>query len=292
MSGQSTPSRILRSLLAGDELIVAPGVYDGFSVKLVERAGFSAAYMTGGGLAAVHGAPDVNLLSLSEIVDAARLIAHSTTLPIIADADSGYGGPLNIRRCVRDLEDAGVAAIHLEDQPFPKRCASHDGVTLVSIDEMCQRIHIALEERRDPDFVIIARTDATIDDGEASRRLNAYRDAGADVLFNCSITTVEQAKRNIADVPGVHLYNYRGGDKGPMMTHAEIAALGYRILTYSIHGLRLMAKAYQDMLASLRAQGDIRPWIPQMIGWDAFQDITGVVESVQFEQRNSLAHAK
>ena len=243
--------------------------------------------MSGNGVSAVHGVPDVNLLTMTEVAAAAQVIVQVSRDPGHRRCRYRLRRSLvNVKRCVEEFEAAGLAAMHLEDQPFPKRCASHEGGTLCSIEEMVERIKLAIEARRDPDFVLIARTDATIDDGDASRRLNAYRDAGADVLFNCSITSVEQAQRNIAEVPGFHLYNYRGADRGPQLKQSEIRAMGYRILTYSVHGLRLMARSYMTMLQSLQHDGDMQRWIPQMITPAEYNEITGVNDFYEFERRH------
>jgi 2-methylisocitrate lyase-like PEP mutase family enzyme len=277
----------LRRLLEAGEFVVAPGAYDGYSVQLIERAGFSAAYMTGNGCAAVHGKPDANYLTLSEVTQAARTIAQSSNLPIIADADTGFGGLFNVARCVRDFEEAGIAAIHLEDQPFPKRCPAFVKSTLISTQDMCNRIDVALNARKSGNFVIIARTDIDLESSfEAGiERANAYHAAGADAIFVNGLRTAEQARRIGAEVKGILLYNYRGSDLGPKLSQNEIKDFGFKILTYSLHGLRLMAKAYFDMLSTLRESGDIRPWLPKMISWEMHEQLTGVPEYLAFERK-------
>ncbi len=183
-----TPSgpRQLRTLLDGDALVVAPGAYDALSARLVEEAGFPAAYMTGFGTAAsLLGRPDIGLVSSTEMIDHARRIASCVAIPVIADADTGYGNPINVIRTVRDYERAGVAGIHLEDQAMPKRCGHMSGKVLVTVGDMVAKVQAAVAARTDPDFVIIARTDARGVEGleAAIDRAGQYREAGADVLF-------------------------------------------------------------------------------------------------------------
>src|SRR5512135_715080 len=192
----------LRELLAGPELLVAPGAYDALSARLIVQAGFSLVYMTGFGTAAsVLGQPDVGLLTMSEMVSrAAALAAVSGDLPLIADADTGYGNPINVRRTVREYEHAGVAGLHLEDQVWPKKCGHMEGKQVIPMDEMVQKIRAAVDARQDPDFVIIARTDANAVNGfeDALQRGQAYREAGADVIFieaprsTAELTTIGQ----------------------------------------------------------------------------------------------------
>src|SRR5579864_890337 len=177
----------LRDLLAGPDLVVAPGAYDALSARLIAQAGFSVAYMTGFGTAAsVLGQPDVGLLTMSEMVSRAAAVAAVVgDLPLIADADTGYGNPVNVRRTIREYERAGVAGLHIEDQVWPKKCGHMEGKQVIPMDEMVQKVRAAVEARQDPDFVIIARTDANAVNGleDALQRGKAYREAGADVLF-------------------------------------------------------------------------------------------------------------
>src|SRR5579864_974092 len=177
----------LRELLAGPDLLVAPGAYDALSARLIAQAGFSAVYMTGFGTAASSlGQPDVGLLTMSEMASrAAALAAVVGDLPLIADADTGYGNPINILRTIREYERAGVAAVHIEDQIWPKKCGHMEGKQVIPMQEMVQKIHAAIDARHDSDFVIIARTDANAVYGleDALQRGRAYREAGADVIF-------------------------------------------------------------------------------------------------------------
>ena len=180
------PRSALPELLADGEMILAPGCYDALGVRLVEEAGFKAAYMTGFGTAASHlGRPDVGLLGMSEMVDNARRLAEATTLPVIADADTGYGNQINVIRTVREYESAGIAAIHIEDQLMPKKCGHMEDKHLIDAGEMAAKVSAAVAARRSEQFLIIARTDARAVEGldAALERARRYRDAGADVIF-------------------------------------------------------------------------------------------------------------
>src|SRR5256884_1173042 len=198
----------LRELLVQRGLLVAPGAYDALSARLIAQAGFQAVYMTGFGTAAsVLGQPDVGLLTMSEMVSrAAALAAVTGDVPLIADADTGYGNPINVRRTIREYERAGVAALHIEDQVWPKKCGHMEGKQVIPMQEMVQKIHAAVEARQDPDFVIIARTDANAVNGfgDALQRGKAYREAGADVLFieaPRSLTELSTIAQTFPDVP-------------------------------------------------------------------------------------------
>src|SRR5919109_957694 len=203
----------LRELLTGPDLLVIPGAYDALSARLITQAGFQAVYMTGFGTAAsVLGQPDVGLLTMSEMLNrAAALAAVVGDVPLIADADTGYGNPINVRRTVREYERAGVAALHIEDQVWPKKCGHMEGKQVIPMAEMVQKIHAAVDARQDPDFVIIARTDANAVYGleDALRRGQAYREAGADVIFIEAPRSMAELQAIKKAFPGVPLlYNW------------------------------------------------------------------------------------
>lgn len=244
----------LRTLLAGPEMIVAPFVYDGLQAKIAAAAGFAAVYMTGFGTAAARGYPDIGLLTMSEMVDNARAICAAAGVPVICDADTGYGNPLNVMRTVREYETAGAVALHVEDQTWPKRCGFLAGKQVIPLAEMVAKVCAACDARRSPDFVIIARTDALQPHGwdEAERRARAYREAGADLVFVDGIATLDDLDayaRRLGDLP--LLYN------GQLLPLAELAARGFRI---TIHPGTLAAvyTAMRDALAELKATGTIR----------------------------------
>jgi len=201
----------LRDLLAGPKMIVAPFVFDCLQAKLAAAAGFDAVYMTGFGTAAARGYPDLGLLTMSEMVANARAISRSVNVPVICDADTGYGNPLNVWRTVREYEDAGAAALHIEDQVFPKRCGFMAGKQVIAIDAMVPKVRAACDARRDRNLVIIARTDALQPNGwdDVVRRAHAYREAGADLVFVDGIKTVDDLKR-YAEKLGDLLLIYNG----------------------------------------------------------------------------------
>jgi 2-methylisocitrate lyase-like PEP mutase family enzyme len=273
-------NRRLRELLAGPDLFLAPGAFDGVSARLVEAAGFGALYITGSGVSmSALGAPDVGALSFGEILDRVRRICDVVSIPVIADGDTGYGGPLNVIRTVREFERAGVSAIQIEDQEWPKKCGHEPGRRIVPVAEMCARIRAAVEARRDPDFVVIARTDSRAGEGldAAIARARAYRAEGADVIFvespqsEAELETVGQA------FPGVPLLaNMVEGGRTPILPAARLQALGYRLAIYPNALTRLFAKAGLEMLASLKETGSSNAMAPRMLShgelWTLFDN--------------------
>jgi 2-methylisocitrate lyase-like PEP mutase family enzyme len=224
-------TRRLRELLNHPDMIVAPGAYDGITARLVEQAGFAAAYMTGAGTSMAHGFPDFGLLGMSEMVENAAMMARTIAIPLIADADTGYGNELNVTRTVREFEARGVAGIHIEDQTSPKRCGHLDGKEIISAPEFVAKIRAAVAARRDPDFLIIARTDSRAVSGfdEAVTRANAALGAGADVAFVEAVQTPEELSLVPQRVNGPCLLNVVPGGKTPPIMLPEAQALGYRI---------------------------------------------------------------
>jgi len=214
---QSAPAR-LRALLAQPDMVVAPGAYDAITARLIEQAGFPAVYMTGAGTSAARGFPDYGLLSLTEMVENAAMIARSISLPLISDADTGYGNELNVTRTVREFESRGVAAIHIEDQVSPKRCGHLDGKQIVPREEFVSKIRAAIAARRDPDFIIIARTDARAVIGldEAIDRANAALAVGADMAFVEAVVSLEEMAAVPQRVHGPCLLNIVPGGKTPV----------------------------------------------------------------------------
>ncbi len=257
MSDAPAPRVRLRQRLATGDILVAVGVYDGLSARLAEAAGFEAVYASGGAIARSAGLPDLGLLSMSEMVERERQITQAVGVPVIADADTGYGSALNVRRTLRLYEDAGVAALHLEDQVMPKRCGHYEGQEVIAAEEMVGKIRAAVEARRDPGLVIIARTDARAAAGleEALRRARLYAAAGADVLFVEAPRTREEVRaiREAVQVP--LLYNLTYSGKSPVLSPAELRALGYQIVIFPAD-LQLGAiRGMQQVLASLRREG-------------------------------------
>ncbi len=267
----------LRRALAGPGLVLAPGAYDCITARLVERAGFDALYVTGSGVSMSRlGAPDVGLMSATEVVDQVQRIADVVSIPVIADADTGFGGPLNVVRIVRDMERAGVSAIQIEDQAWPKRCGHEPGRRLVPVGEMVSRLKAALDARQDPDLIIIARTDARSDFGldAALERAAAYGDAGADVIFVESPESEDELRRVPAALNTPALANMVEGGRTPILAADRLAQLGYRIVIYPNALTRLFAQAGAEMLADLKSAGSTEAWRGRMLDhrglWELF----------------------
>jgi 2-methylisocitrate lyase-like PEP mutase family enzyme len=267
----------LRRLLAGERLIVAPGVYDGISAALVGRYGFPAAYMTGAGVSAsAYGLPDIGLVTLTEMAERARVLAGLVGVPLIADADTGYGSPINVVRTVREYERAGVAAIQLEDQVFPKRCGHLAGKEVVDAGRFRATLEAALEAREDPDTVIVARTDARAPLGldEAIARARLYADTGADVIFVEAPESVQEVERIAAEIDAPLLLNVVPGGRTPELPTERLAELGFRI---AIHpGVALGAVAQ----AAITALGELADAAPTTTPADpaGFFDLFGLTE--------------
>ncbi len=242
----------LRRMLAEPGIVVAPGAYDGISARLVEAAGYRAAYMTGAGTAASHlGQPDLGLTTLTEMAAHAAHLAGALGIPLIADADTGYGNALNVVRTVREYERAGVAALHLEDQVAPKKCGHIAGKQVIPAREFADKIRAAVEYRTDPDLVIIARTDARAVTGldDAIERGNRYAEAGADVIFVEAPQTEEEIQRVAREVKAPLLANMVPGGRTPPVKIAELERLGFRIVIFPA---ACMAAAIPAMEAALR----------------------------------------
>ena len=231
MSEHATAPARLRALLARADMLAAPGAYDAITARLIEQAGFPAVYMTGAGVSAARGYPDYGLLTLSEMVESAGVIARSVAVPLISDADTGYGNELNVTRAVREFEIRGVAAIHIEDQVSPKRCGHLDGKEVVSRAEFVSKIRAAVAARRDPDFVIIARTDsrAVVGFDEAVARANLAFEAGADLAFVEAVQNLDEMASVPARVQGPCLLNIVPGGKTPAVSLDDAQAMGYRL---------------------------------------------------------------
>lgn len=248
----------LRVLLSRGDSVIAPGAYDGLSARLVEIAGFEAVYASGGAIARSTALPDIGLLSFSEVLERIEKIVDACDLPVIGDADTGFGGAANVQRTVRAFEKAGVAALHLEDQSFPKRCGHLDDKTLIDVAEMCSKIRIARQALRDPDLVIIARTDAIAVEGfeAALNRAQRYVEAGADMIFVEAPQTTEQIREIAMRVPGLKLINMFYGGKTPLMTIEELASLGYQLVIIPSDLQRASIHAMQRTLAEIKRAGD------------------------------------
>ena len=245
----------LRQMLASGQMITAPFILNAMHAKIAESVGFDAVYMTGSGTAAERGFPDVGLLTMTEMVANAKYIAHAVDIPVVCDADTGYGNPLNVQRTVREYEAAGVAAIHIEDQLFPKKCGFFEGKQVIPQEEAVQKLRAALDARTDPDFVIIARCDAyaVTGWGDTIQRCRAYVDAGADMVFVDGINTVDELNNYANDLRDVaRMYN------GDLLPTQEVAALGYKLMICG-STIWLVYKQVRDSFEELKRTGKVNP---------------------------------
>jgi 2,3-dimethylmalate lyase len=278
------PTTRLRELLQGDKLVVAPFAFDAMQAKIIEQTGFPAVYMTGFGTAAARGYADVGLVTMSEMVQNASYIASAVDVPVISDADTGYGNPLNVRRTIREYEKAGVAAIHIEDQVWPKKCGFMEGKRVIQRDEMVQKIRAALDARLDPDFVVIARTDALAVHGmeDALERCRAYREAGADLIFVDGLKTrehIETVAKSLRDVP--LLYN------GGYVSVQEAEDLGYRVMI-TAGTIFAVYKCVRDLMQELKDTGRTWTWSQREQLFKEFTDFIGLPEIYEAEKRYNV----
>ncbi len=248
----------LRRLLQAGEIIMAPGAPDSITARLVQKAGFPAVYMTGFGATASRlGTPDIGLLSQTEMTTHARDMVRAVDIPVIADADTGYGGPSNIHRTVREYLQAGVAAIHLEDQVAPKRCGQMAGIKLMDAEENVRRLRCAVESRGDGDLLIIGRTDALPAAGidEAVRRAKLYQGAGIDLVFVDGIKTVAEVEAVARAVPGPKVVSLVDGTPAAALTAAQLQGMGFAVVFYAVTALFTAVRAVSGALAELRRAG-------------------------------------
>ena len=286
----------LRALLDSGQMIVAPGAFDPLSARLVEEAGFPAVYMTGFGTsAALLGRPDVGLLTMTEMVGNAGRIAACVDVPVIADADTGYGNPLNVIRTVGAYEAAGVAGIHIEDQVAPKKCGHMEGKLVIPAEEMAEKVRAAVEARSQPEFVIIARTDARAVEGldRALQRGRMYREAGADVLFIEALTSEAEAEEAVRAFPGVPLlFNWAEGGKTPPIGLDRLKEMGYRIVIFPIGTLLAATGAMRRILQEIARAGTPAAIMHELPTFAEFVDFIGLPEVREAEQRYAARPAE
>lgn len=246
----------LKQLIARDGIVTAPGVYDGISARLGEEAGFAALYASGGAIARSTGVPDIGLLTLTEVVERVRQIVAATSLPVIADADTGFGNEVNVKRTVELFANAGVCALHLEDQEFPKRCGHLDGKSLIAVDDMCKKIAVA--GKYAGEVMIIARTDAIGVTGfdDAIDRACAYVTAGADMIFVEAPQTIDQIEAIARRVPGPKLINMFYGGKTPLVPTDDLQAMGYQLIIIPSDLQRAAVTAMREVLQVIRRDGN------------------------------------
>ena len=261
-----TKAARLRELIAKNAVML-PGVPNAALARQVERAGFDALYISGAGMAnATAGVPDIGLLTLTEVSQLAGYIAHAVKIPAIVDADTGFGGAENVARTIHELEGAGLAGCHIEDQEFPKRCGHLSGKSIVDLEEMTGKIKAAVAARGDPDFLIIARTDArALEDFKgAVRRAQKYVEAGADAIFPEALQSAEEFRDFAKEIKAPLLANMTEFGKSPLLSFDELAGYGYRMIIYPMSAFRVSMKASEEFLRDLRKRGTQSDWIDKM----------------------------
>ncbi len=273
----------LRTLLTSGRIAVAPGAFDGLSARLVEQAGFPAIYASGGAIARSAGVPDLGLLSMSAIAERLAAMVDVVAAPVIADADTGYGNALNAQAAARAFERAGVAAFHLEDQTFPKKCGHYDDKSLVPAAEMVQKLKAVRDALHDPDFVVIARTDAIAVEGFAAAidRASAYIAAGADMIFVEAPTSENEIAEVAKRLPGWKLINMFEGGKTPLVPVPRLEALGYHVVIIPSDTQRAAIKGMQRVLAAIARDGSAASMRNDMVSFkerEALIDTAGYLE--------------
>lgn len=276
MAPTPVPTPTLTQLLGSGEIVMAPGASDALTARLVEAAGFPAVYMTGFGATAVRlGTPDLGLMTQTEMTTHARDMARAVTIPIIADADTGYGGPANIARTVDEYVQAGVAAIHLEDQMAPKRCGQLAGIKLISAEENIRRLKCAIDARGRAPLLIIGRTDAmpAVGADEAIRRAKLYQDAGVDMVFVDGIKKIAEIEAVARAVDGAKVVSIVDGNETTQLTARDLQQMGFAVVLYAVSALFSAARAIRDTLEALREEGTPKSREPAMMTYAEFSDV-------------------
>jgi 2,3-dimethylmalate lyase len=279
----------LRALLQRGRIVAAPGAYDALSALLIEQAGFEAIYLTGNGQAAsMLGLPDIGLITLTEMAERVRCIRAVTTVPLIADADVGYGSLINVRRTMRELEAAGAGAVQFEDQVSPKKCGHELGRTIVTIDDMAQRLRAAVEGRRDPDTLIIARTDARTTHGlsEAIRRGRAYAQAGADIIFVESPESEAELREVAASLPTPTLANMVETGRTPYLSAERLGEIGFAVAIYPATAFLAATHAVRGALTELRRAGRIDD-LSRLATLEEYHEVLRFADYARLESRLS-----
>ena len=277
----------MRRLIAQPGYTIVPGAYDTLTARLVEAAGFAAVYLTGGGYSRASGYPDLGLMTLGENVRFIGMTVEAVGIPVVADADTGYGNALNVIRTVREFEKSGVAAFHLEDQVAPKKCGHYEGKEIVSRAEMLGKIHAAVDTRQDPDLVIIARSDARAVEGlqAAIDRVNLYLEAGADVGFVEAPQNVEELRMVGRELKGPALVNVFEGGKTPMLGAVELERMGFRLGIYPSQTHRAAIRAAQKVLRVLKEDGDTRRVEVELATFAEREDAVGTAQWQALEEK-------
>ena len=268
-----------RQLLQQPGIIQAPGAYDCLTAKLIQQAGFPAVYMTGAGTSVAQlGYADLGLATMSDMISNAGSISDILDVPLIADADTGYGGILNVRRTIRQYERAGLAAIHIEDQEMPKRCGHLDDKKVVSTEDMVQKIRAAVDARTDDDFTIIVRTDSIAVTGweDAMNRCEEYIKAGADALFVEALRTPEEVEQVAKNISVPLLYNFVESGKSPLLSASELEKFGFKIVIYPGSALLSVTHVVQKVMAQLKETGTTAHIMDNMVTLEACFEAVGL----------------
>ena len=279
---------LLRKMLSMDQILVAPGAHDVLTAKIIEQAGFNAVYMTGYGTSAsLLGKPDVGLLTMTEMVQRAANMVEAVNIPVIADGDTGYGNAVNVMRAVREYEKAGVACIQLEDQVLPKKCGHMLGREIVTKEEMVGKNKAACDARKNPDFMIMARTDARTNYGieEAIERGKAYEEAGADILFIESVESIEEMKRVTSSFNVPVLANMLEHGRTPLLSAKELEEIGYDLVIFCVSSTYVTARAVSDLMHTLKIEGTTKGYLDKMIAFEDFNRLIGLPEIRKIEQK-------
>ena len=273
-------ARLIREILSREKAILVPGAYDAFSAKILKQAGFEVIYMTGSGVtASLTGMPDVGILTMTEMVNQARNIVNATDMPLICDADNGYGNPINVIRTVREYERVGVAGIHIEDQVSPKRCGHFEGKQVIPAKEMVKKIEAAIYARENDDFLLIARTDARSVMGleESIKRGKLYAEAGADMIFLESPQSTEELRTISEKLSGIDLLvNMVEGGKTPILPFEILEEMGFKIVLYPTCGIRAVAKTMQELAEHLIKYKDTKKFENRLVSFGGRNEITGL----------------
>lgn len=284
-----TKCRLLKEILEKEDTILVPGCYDAISAKILKQAGFPVIYMSGSAVtASILGKSDVGLLTMAEMVNQARNIVNATDLPLICDADTGYGNPINVIRTVREYEQVGVAGIHIEDQVMPKRCGHFEGKAVIPTEEMVAKIRAALYAREDKDFLIIARTDARAVFGleEALRRARMYADSGADMLFIEAPQSKEELETVASELHGFPLLiNMVEGGKTPTFDFGYLKEKGFKIVLYPTTSIRMVMKTLQEFALHLKERMNTKELGPRMVSFEMRNQILGLSEIDELERK-------
>ena len=282
-------TQLLRKILSQEKAILVPGIYDAFSAKIFKQAGFKVLYMTGSGLtASLTGMPDVGILTMTEMVNQARNIVNAVDLPLICDADDGYGNPINVIRTVKEYERAGVAGIHIEDQVAPKKCGHFEDKQVIPAEEMVKKIEAAHYAREDDQFLLIARTDSRSVKGleEALKRARLYFEAGADMIFVESPQSVDELKTisgELSDIP--LLVNMVEGGKTPILPFEDLQEMDFKIVLYPTSSIRAVAKALQELAEGLCRKKGTKDFETRLVTFEERNEITGLADIKELEKR-------